>query len=82
MTHRSHDAKVSPAATQRPKEFRLMPGVRKHDTSICENHLGGQQIVATIPPEMSSIGDQAKVVFDPEHTHVYVDDIRITGAAA
>jgi glycerol transport system ATP-binding protein len=44
--------------------------------------LGGQQIVATIPPEMSSIGDQAKVVFDPAHTHVYVDDIRVTGAAA
>src|ERR1700722_9150333 len=44
--------------------------------------LGGQQIVATIPPEMSSIGDQAKVVFDPQHTHVYVDDIRVTGAAA
>ena len=44
--------------------------------------LGGQQIVATIPPEMSSIGDQARVVFDPAHTHVYVDDIRVTGAAA
>jgi glycerol transport system ATP-binding protein len=44
--------------------------------------LGGQQIVATIPPEMSSIGDQAKVVFDPTRTHVYVDDIRVTGAAA
>jgi hypothetical protein len=38
--------------------------------------------VATIPPEMSSIGDQARVVFDPAHTHVYVDDIRVTGAAA
>jgi hypothetical protein len=44
--------------------------------------LGGQQIVATIPPAMSSIGDQAKVVFDPRRTHVYVDDIRVTGAAA
>jgi glycerol transport system ATP-binding protein len=44
--------------------------------------LGGQQIVATIPPEMSSIGDQANVVFDPRRTHVYVDDIRVTGAAA
>jgi glycerol transport system ATP-binding protein len=43
--------------------------------------LGGQQIVATIPPEMSSIGDQAKVVFDPAHTHVYVDDVRVKGAA-
>jgi glycerol transport system ATP-binding protein len=43
--------------------------------------LGGQQIVATIPPEMSSIGDQAKVVFDPAHTHVYVDDMRVKGAA-
>src|ERR1700721_1345568 len=45
-------------------------------------NLGGQQVVATIPPEMSSIGDQARVVFDPAHTHVYVDDIRVTGAAA
>jgi glycerol transport system ATP-binding protein len=44
--------------------------------------LGGQQIVATIPPEMSSIGDQARVVFDSAHTHVYVDDIRVSGAAA
>jgi glycerol transport system ATP-binding protein len=44
--------------------------------------LGGQQIVATIPPEMSSIGDQAKVLFDPTHTYVYVDDIRVIGAAA
>jgi hypothetical protein len=44
--------------------------------------LGAQQIVATIPPEMSSIGDQAKVVFDPGHTHVYVDDVRVAGAAA
>jgi glycerol transport system ATP-binding protein len=45
-------------------------------------NLGGQQVVATIPREMSSIGDQARVVFDPAHTHVYVDDIRVTGAAA
>ena len=42
--------------------------------------LGGQQIVATMPPEMSSIGDQAKVVFDPAHTHVYVDDVRVDGS--
>ena len=42
--------------------------------------LGGQQIVATVPPEMSSIGDQAKVVFDPAHTHVYVDDVRVDGS--
>jgi glycerol transport system ATP-binding protein len=44
--------------------------------------LGAQQIVATVPPEISSIGDQARVVFDPAHTHVYLDDVRVTGAAA
>jgi glycerol transport system ATP-binding protein len=45
-------------------------------------NLGPHQIVATVPAEMSSVGDQAGVVFDPAHTHVYVDDIRVTGAAA
>jgi len=44
--------------------------------------LGAQQIVATVPPEISSVGDRARVVFDPAHTHVYVDDIRVMGAAA
>ncbi len=44
--------------------------------------LGGQQIVATVPPDMESVADQARVAFDPAHTHVYVDDIRVTGAAA
>jgi glycerol transport system ATP-binding protein len=43
--------------------------------------LGSHQIVATVPAEMSSVGDRASVVFDPAHTHVYVDDIRVTGAA-
>ncbi len=44
--------------------------------------LGAHPIVATIPPEMSGVGDQANVVFDPAHTHVYVDDVRVTGVAA
>ena len=46
-------------------------------------NLGAQQIVATMPPEMScDRRSSAKVVFDPAHTHVYVDDIRVPGAAA
>jgi glycerol transport system ATP-binding protein len=45
-------------------------------------NLGAHPIVATIPPDMSSVGDQASVMFDPAHTHVYCDDIRVAGAAA
>jgi glycerol transport system ATP-binding protein len=45
-------------------------------------NLGAHQIVATVPPEMSGVADQAGVTFDPVHTHVYVDDLRVTGAAA
>jgi glycerol transport system ATP-binding protein len=43
--------------------------------------LGAHQIVATVPRDMSSVGDSANVVFEPAHTHVYVDDIRLVGAA-
>jgi glycerol transport system ATP-binding protein len=42
--------------------------------------LGPHDIVATVPSDMSGIGDQANVVFDPANTHVYVDAIRIPGA--
>ena len=44
--------------------------------------LGSHQIVATVPPDMASVADQASVTFDPAHTHVYVDDIRVGGVAA
>jgi glycerol transport system ATP-binding protein len=44
--------------------------------------LGGQQIVATVPAAMSSVGDRVNVVFDPAHTHVYLNDIRVIGAPA
>jgi glycerol transport system ATP-binding protein len=44
--------------------------------------LGAHQIVATVPSDMQSVGDQANLVFDPAHTHVYVDDIRVPGAMA
>ena len=44
--------------------------------------LGGHQIVATVPSDMQSVGDQVNLVFDPAHTHVYVDDIRVPGAMA
>ncbi len=44
--------------------------------------LGPHQIVATIPVDISSVGDQARVVFDPAHTHVYLDDVRVTGVTA
>lgn len=45
-------------------------------------NLGRHSIVATVPPEMASVGDEANVAIDPAHTHVYVADIRMQGAAA
>jgi glycerol transport system ATP-binding protein len=44
--------------------------------------LGAHQMIATIPNEMSSVGEQAHVVFDPARTHVYVDDILAQGTPA
>ena len=44
--------------------------------------LGRYPIVATIPQDMSDIGEQAKVTFDASHTHVYLDDVRVEGVAA
>jgi len=41
--------------------------------------LGAHPMVATIPNEMSSVGEQANVVFDPDRTHVYFDDILVQG---
>ena len=44
--------------------------------------LGRYPMVATIPQDMSDVGEQAKVSFDASQTHVYVDDIRVEGVAA
>jgi glycerol transport system ATP-binding protein len=44
--------------------------------------LAGNPIVATVPPEMESIGDSVNVTFDPANTHVYLADVRVQGAAA
>ena len=44
--------------------------------------LGDHQIVASVPPDMASIGSEARVTFDPRHTLVYADDARVEGAVA
>ncbi len=44
--------------------------------------LGRYPMVATIPQDMSDVGEQAKVSFDALQTHVYLDDIRVEGVAA
>jgi glycerol transport system ATP-binding protein len=45
-------------------------------------NLGDHPMVATVPPDMANVGDRVNVLFDPAHTHVYVADIRVQGAAA
>jgi glycerol transport system ATP-binding protein len=45
-------------------------------------NLGAHSMVATVPPEMASIGDRVNVSINPAHTHVYVADIRVQGVAA
>ena len=44
--------------------------------------LGGHQIVATVPGDMASVGEEANLQLDPAHTHVYVDGRRVEGRAA
>ena len=44
--------------------------------------LGDHAFVATIPPEMESIGNEVNVAFDRTHTHVYLNDVRVQGAPA
>jgi len=44
--------------------------------------LGGQPLVTSVPPDMGSIGEDAKVAFDAKHTLVYADDIRVEGTAS
>ena len=43
--------------------------------------LGGQPMVAVVPPEMSSIAAHVQVSFNPAHMHVYRNDIRVQGVA-
>ena len=43
--------------------------------------LGGQPMVAMVPPEMTSIDAHAAVSFNPAHMHVYRNDIRVQGVA-
>jgi glycerol transport system ATP-binding protein len=44
--------------------------------------LGDCPLVATVPPEMTSIGPEASVNFDADHVLVYQDDVRVAGLAA
>ena len=43
--------------------------------------LGGHALVASVPREMESVGEAANIAIDPNNTHVYVDDVRVQGAA-
>ncbi|HEY5301678.1 MAG TPA: ABC transporter ATP-binding protein [Acetobacteraceae bacterium] len=43
--------------------------------------LAGQQLVATVPPGLSVAGSEARLLFDPANTHVYVDDRRLEASA-
>ena len=44
--------------------------------------LGGCPMVATVPDDMTSIGDDATVRFDAAHVLVYQNDVRVEGLAA
>ena len=44
-------------------------------------NLGNQSMVASVPNNMGSIAEDAKVAFDPNRTLVYADDIRVEGTA-
>ena len=45
--------------------------------------LAGHPLVATLPPEMESVGDQRQRRDSTRrNTHVYVDDIRVAGSGA
>ena len=45
-------------------------------------NLGAHPMVASVPLDMANIGDNVNVSINPAHTHVYVADIRVQGAAA
>ena len=44
--------------------------------------LGGLPLVATVPPEMHSIGTEASVLMDPLRVLVYQNSVRVEGQAA
>jgi glycerol transport system ATP-binding protein len=44
--------------------------------------LGGLPLVATVPNDMASIGDEACVRFDPARVLVYHNDVRVAGLSA
>ena len=44
--------------------------------------LGAHRLVATVPPGYTPADDNATVLFDPAHTHVFLDSERITGQRA
>ena len=43
--------------------------------------LGGLPLVATVPPDMASVGNEANVAFDAAHVLVYQNDVRVEGVA-
>ena len=43
-------------------------------------NLGGHPLVATVPPRWRASATQSTSSFDPAHTHVYVDDVRVAGS--
>lgn len=49
VVHRSDDAEVSAAATQRPKQLLFAVGLGDNETPIRENDLGGDEIVERKP---------------------------------
>jgi glycerol transport system ATP-binding protein len=44
--------------------------------------LGGLPLVATVPPDMASVGTEANLCFDAAHVLVYRNDVRVQGIAA
>ena len=41
--------------------------------------LGGQNVVAVVPPGLNIEGSEAQIRLDPERIHIYVDEKRVTG---
>jgi glycerol transport system ATP-binding protein len=44
--------------------------------------LAGHPMVATVPPDMQAIGEEAFVAMDPAHVLVYHDEVRVEGVPA
>jgi glycerol transport system ATP-binding protein len=49
-------------------------------TRIARARLGDLKVVATVPPDLDSIGPEASVHFDPARVHVYADSRLVAGA--